>query len=205
MLACPPWRDQTYSNPKDSTESRGRRYPTSISSSSNLSSCWHFHGNGLSLFTILKLWDFAHHFSPHFVPRWRFYLAPFISKQLKKDRHLAVIKVNKKWISCVICIKSKRNGRSHIGWIASIITMLSLTSVATLYLAFIPPELLYGKDESRKGLSLAFSVLSIRAAGNVTLGICQRKVSARCFLLLRRHEGAVFRLPHSYPYSVIVC
>ena len=50
-----------------------------------------------------------------------------------------------------------------------------------------------------------FSVLSIRAAGNVTLGICQRKVSARCFLLLRRHEGAVFRLPHSYPYSVIVC
>ena len=83
--------------------------------------------------------------------------------------------------------------------------MLSLTSVATLYLAFIPPELLYGKDESRKGLSLAFSVLSLRAAGNVTLGICQRKVSARCFLLLRRHEGAVFRLPQSYPYSVIVC
>ena len=83
--------------------------------------------------------------------------------------------------------------------------MLSLTSVATLYLAFILPELLYGKDESRKGLSLAFSVLSLRAAGNVTLGICQRKVSARCFLLLRRHEGAVFRLPHSYPYSVIVC
>ena len=85
--------------------------------------------------------------------------------------------------------------------------MLSLTSVATLYLAFIPPELLYGKDESRKGLSLAFSVLSIRAAGNVTLGICQRKVSARCFLLLRRHTvlGAVFRLLQSYPYSVIVC
>ena len=25
-----------------------------------------------------------------FVPRWRFYLAPFISKQSKEDRHLAV-------------------------------------------------------------------------------------------------------------------
>ena len=105
----------------------------------------------------------------------------------------------------MICIKSKRNGRSHIGWIASIITMLSLTSVATLYLAFILPELLYGIDESRKGLSLAFSVLSLRAAGNVTLGICQRKVSARCFLLLRRHEGAVFRLLQSATPIQLLC
>ena len=82
--------------------------------------------------------------------------------------------------------------------------MLSLTSVATLYLAFILPELLYGKDESRKGLSLAFSVLSLRAAGNVTLGICQRKVSARCFLLLLKAAVLVqFFLPPLFSYCVL--
>ena len=83
--------------------------------------------------------------------------------------------------------------------------MLSfLTSVATLYLAFIPELLYMEKTKVERDFP---ECSAAAAAGNVTLGICQRKVSARCFLLLLKAAVLVqfFLPPLPYYYSVIVC
>ena len=81
--------------------------------------------------------------------------------------------------------------------------MLSfLTSVATLYLAFIP-ELLY-MEKTKVERDFPECSATAAAAGNVTLGICQRKVSARCFLLLLKAPVLVqFFLPPLFSYCVL--
>ena len=60
---------------------------------------------------------------------------------------------------------------------------------------------LYGKDEVERDFP---ECSAAAAAGNVTLGICQRKVSARCFLLLLKAAVLVqFFLPPLFSYCVL--